>query len=77
MKFQIVESSKEAIEAPEEQSSYPFDALEVGQSFLVAMAANNGPALRTAASRASKKLERKFRVVAWSDLGKFEVARLA
>lgn len=83
MSYQIVQSSPQAMnsnEAIERKSTkdFPFDSLEVGQSFLVPLNDFAEQSVRNAASKAGKKLSRRFSVVKHSaPHNVFEVARLA
>lgn len=56
--------------------SYPFDRLNVGQSFAVPMDGANIKSLRTRASQKSV-LGKRFVVVTHEDMGVYEVARVA
>lgn len=84
MAIQIVESSpkvKEASETKREQRGemYPFDQLQVGQSFTVPIDECNWKSLRiiTYKRNAKYKGEREFAFVKHDDLQLVEVARIA
>ncbi len=82
MSYQIVQSSPQAMAtgktAKKTTTNFPFDSLEVGQSFLVPVEDFAEQSVRNAASKAGKKLSRRFCVVKHSALHNvFEVGRLA
>ncbi len=82
MSYQIVQSSPQAMAtgetAKKTTTNFPFEALEVGQSFLVPVEDFAEQSVRNAASKAGKKLSRRFCVVKHSALHNvFEVGRLA
>ena len=82
MSYQIVQSSPQAMAtgetAKKTTTNFPFEALEVGQSFLVPLNDFAEQSVRNAASKAGKKLSRRFCVVKHSALHNvFEVGRLA
>ena len=82
MSYQIVQSSPQAMAigetAKKTTTNFPFEALEVGQSFLVPVEYFAEQSVRNAASKAGKKLSRRFCVVKHSALHNvFEVGRLA
>ena len=82
MSYQIVQSSPQAMAtgetAKKTTTNFPFEALEVGQSFLVPVEDFAEQSVRNAASKAGKKLSRRFCVVKQSALHNvFEVGRLA
>ena len=82
MSYQIVQSSPQAMAtgetAKKTTTNFPFEALEVGQSFLVPVEDFAEQSVRNAASKAGKKLSRRFCVVKHSaPHNLFEVARLA
>ena len=82
MSYQIVQSSPQAMAtgetAKKTTTNFPFEALEVGQSFLVPVEDFAQQSVRNAASKAGKKLSRRFCVVKHSALHNvFEVGRLA
>ncbi len=82
MSYQIVQSSPQAMAtgetAKKTTTNFPFEALEVGQSFLVPVEDFAEQSVRNAASKAGKKLSRRFCVVKHSALyNVFEVGRLA
>ena len=83
MSYQIVQSSPQVMninEATERKltKDFPFNSLEVGQSFLVPLNDFSEQSVRNAASKAGKKLSRRFCVVKHSALyNVFEVGRLA
>ena len=82
MSYQIVQSSPQAMATGETTkkttTNFPFEALEVGQSFLVPVEDFAEQSVRNAASKAGKKLSRRFCVVKHSALHNvFEVGRLA
>ena len=82
MSYQIVQSSPQAMAtgetAKKTTTNFPFEALEVGQSFLVPVEDFAEQSIRNAASKAGKKLSRRFCVVKHSALHNvFEVGRLA
>ena len=82
MSYQIVQSSPQAMATSETAkkttTNFPFEALEVGQSFLVPLNDFAEQSVRNAASKAGKKLSRRFCVVKHSALHNvFEVGRLA
>lgn len=81
MAFQIVDSSPLAKAVAEKlpKSSYPFDELEVGKSFLVPVAEVEEVNLRMAASRQNKKKDgKRFKVIKHGEPHNvFEVARVA
>ena len=80
MSIEIVSSSPKALEAAKEATKgnprYPFDKLEVGQSFTIPVAECNLASLQVIASRKSKKVK-KFKILRHEDLGVIEVARIA
>jgi len=83
MAIQIVESSpkaKEAAETKREQRAemYPFEQLNVGQSFTVPLDECNWKSLRIITYKRNKKYdgEREFTFVKHDDLGLAEVARI-
>jgi hypothetical protein len=76
MTIEIVSSSPKALEAAKAAVRYPFDKLEVGQSFTVPAADCNVASLQAIASRKSKKGV-KFKVIRHDDLAVVEVARIA
>ena len=77
MSFTLVPSSPAMAEAKEHESvTYPFEDMEIGQSFTVAFADANEVNLRTAASRASKRFSKKFKVVKHSEYSCYEVGRV-
>lgn len=83
MPVQIVESSPKAAEAAESkkakrEEAYPFEQLEVGQSFTVPLAECNWKSLRviTYQRNAKYKGEREFAFVKHDDLKLAEVARI-
>jgi hypothetical protein len=80
MSIEIVTSSPQAIEAAKEttrgQTLYPFDKLEVGQSFTLPAAECNIASLQVVTSRKSKKGKR-FKMIQHDALGIVEVARIA
>lgn len=62
------------------QAKYPFAEMFVGESFTVAFAESSPTTLanlRSAASIASKRLERKFAVIVHNEYKCFEVGRIA
>lgn len=62
------------------QAKYPFAEMFVGESFTVAFADSSPTTLanlRSAASIASKRLERKFAVIVHNEYQCFEVGRIA
>ena len=82
MTFQIVASSPKALATTEVKRSsieaFPFQQLEVGQSFLVPFNTVAESTIRNNASKVGKKLSRKFSVVKHEDPHNvFEVARIA
>ncbi len=82
MSYQIVQSSPQAMAtgetAKKTTTNFPFEALEVGQSFLVPVEDFAEQSVRNAASKAGKKLSRRFCVVKHSaPHNVFEVGRLA
>ncbi len=83
MSYQIVQSSPQAMNSGEVKkkhstASFPFEKLEVGQSFLVPLEDFAEQSVRNAASKAGKKFERKFSVVKHSaPHNVFEIARIA
>ena len=82
MSYQIVQSSPQAMAtgetAKKTTTNFPFEALEVGQSFLVPVEDFAEQTIRNAAAKAGKKLSRRFCVVKHSALHNvFEVGRLA
>lgn len=80
MSIQIVESSPAALaiiekkEFKKKDSIYPFNQLNVGQSFTVPMAECNLQSIRVIAGRKSKN-DKMFTVVVHADLEIVEVAR--
>ena len=79
MTVQIVASSPKALEAGESnerKEKYPFELLEVKQSFTLALEGANLASLRTLASRKSKNGKR-FVVVVHQEHSLIEVARTA
>lgn len=82
MTYQIVQSSPQAMAVSETAkkttTNFPFEALEVGQSFLVPVEDFAEQSIRNAASKAGKKLSRKFSVVKHpAPHNVFEIARVA
>ena len=82
MSYQIVQSSPQAMAigetAKKTTTNFPFEVLEVGQSFLVPVEDFAEQTIRNAAAKAGKKLSRRFCVVKHSALHNvFEVGRLA
>lgn len=78
--YPIVESSEKALTAAEEEkhTAMPFESLEVGKSFLVKVSELKEQTVRNAASKANKKLARKFKVVKHGEPHNvYEVARIA
>lgn len=55
---------------------YPFDNLEIGQSFTVSINEISSNTIRIAASLAGKRLKRKFKVRVDHDLNLYEIARI-
>lgn len=81
MTYQIVDSSPAAKVASEKQtnSKLPFEALEVGKSFLVPIADVEEVNLRMAATRQNNKKDgKRFKVIKHGEPHNvFEVARIA
>ena len=77
MTFEIVDSSPQALDPPNEGPKLDFEALQVGKSFRVPFGVLTESNLRSMASRASKKLKRKFRVLIHAEGQCYEVARVA
>jgi len=85
MAIEIVASSPKAIELMKEGKRsegtivYPFDKLEVGQSFTVPIADGKYQSLHAIASRKGKLQSKKFAIIRHDDLTPpvFEVARIA
>ena len=79
MEIQIVQSSdkmkEDAVKSALKAELYPFDKLEAGQSFTLAIESANLQSLRTIASRKSKNGKR-FAVVLHEELSLVEVGRL-
>lgn len=79
MSIEIVASSPKAQEMaakkPVEKRNYPFEDLNVGQSFTTKIAETNVKSLRVMASQKSKDGKR-FVMVKHDDLGICEVARV-
>jgi hypothetical protein len=77
MTFEIVDSSPQALQDPNEGPKLDFGALQVGKSFKVPFGTMPESSLRSMASRASKKLGRKFRVLIHAESQAYEVARVS
>lgn len=82
MSYQIVQSSPQAMAtgetAKKTTTGFPFEALEVGQSFLVPVEDFAEQTVRNAAAKAGKKLSRRFSVVKHlAPHNVFEIARRA
>lgn len=86
MSFEIRHSSPQAIQAAadaqEAHGKYPFDKLEIGQSFTAAIKDCNWKSLRTCVyQRNSRERANKtgveFKFIKHDDLGLVEVARIA
>ena len=77
MKFEIVESSPEAKQEIEIQKAvkYPFDELEIGQSFTASLEDVNFNSLRVSVSKRNLKGDKQFRLIKNSELRLVEVAR--
>lgn len=80
MTIEIVSSSPQAIEAAKQGTKgnprYPFDKLEVGQSFTVPIADCNIASLQVITSRKSKK-DKRFKMIRHDAMGLIEVARVS
>lgn len=82
MTIEIVESSPQAIELakqPQERPGlavYPFNKLEVGQSFRLKLSEANVASIQSLCSRKSKK-GKTFKMVKHEDIDVLEVARIA
>ena len=72
----IVGTAKPASSIKHHLSKYPFNQLEVGQSFAVPIGSVNSSKLRVITSQASKRLEKLFTVVQHKELELYEVARI-
>lgn len=84
MSIPIVQSSSKAAEIAklyEQQKHtltvYPFDQLEVGQSFSVELDEKKYKSIHAIASRKGKMQKKKFVVIRHTDLNLLEVARIA
>lgn len=78
--FAIVESSPQAKGAapkPKANVLYPFDSLEVGQSFTAKLDEVNWKSLRICVYKQNAKSDKQFKFVKHDDLGVAEVARIA
>ena len=82
MDFELVPSSPEALNSKQLETrsriDYPFDKMQVGQSFAVAFGVVTEQALRTAVSRRNKYTDGwKFRVLKHNEHSTYEVARIS
>ncbi len=83
MTYQIMESSEKAksiidgtAKGLNAKIHFPFDKLEVGQSFAVSINDVNVNTLRTYASRYGRDNNSKFAVLTHKEAGLYEVARI-
>lgn len=80
MSLPIVDSSPlmaaAEVEKPQPRILYPFDSLELSQSFTVKIVGNNAKSLRACVRQRNKKDVKKFALVAHIDLGILEVGRV-
>lgn len=78
--FAIVESSPQAKGVKPKVNAnvlYPFDSLEIGQSFTAKLDEVNWKSLRICVYKQNAKAQKQFKFIKHDDLGVAEVARIA
>jgi hypothetical protein len=73
----MIESRESDLPIVPSNSIYPFDEMQIGQSFSVPFSDSREKSLRTQVSLAIKRTGKKFKIIKHKELALFEVARLS